>query len=183
MNKKKAFLFVVGSLLLIAYAIPFKSKSTPKQDNVLLTTAPDVKIIDPKDPPCIQMYYCIEHYAEKYNVPKRYAYAIAYYETRYQGPFHWEYNHALGSEIGALGPMQILHSTDRIVNGTPVSPQRLKTDIEYNVRTSMKLLRLLHDKYGDWRVVFGIYSSGKAAPNFYSDLVCNFKIKWRWEIA
>ena len=42
---------------------------------------------------------------------KRYAYGIAYAETRYKGPFHWNYNPAQTSCVGAEGPMQIMLST------------------------------------------------------------------------
>lgn len=140
---------------------------------------PTQKLIDPKDPPCIQMYYCIEHYAERYKIPKHYAYAIAYYETGYQGPSHWKYNHALGKEGGAAGPMMIMPIADVAVNKTH-DFQRLNNDIEYNVITSMKLLRNLHNRYRDWPTVFGFYSTGKAQPNFYSQLICNFDLSTKW---
>jgi len=53
---------------------------------------------------------------------------------------------------------------------------RLKNDIEFNVNTSMKLLRHLHDKYRDWKVVFGAYNTGKPLVNGYAMNVFNHKL-------
>ena len=43
-------------------------------------------------PIAVRMFSSIEKYASKYNIPLRYALGIAYAETRYEGPFHWQYN-------------------------------------------------------------------------------------------
>jgi hypothetical protein len=144
-----------------------------------ITKVPTQKLIDPNDPPCIQMYYCIKHYAKQYNIPETYAFAIAYYETGYQGPSHWKYNHALGKEGGAAGPMQILPIADKAINKKP-NFHRLNNDIEYNIITSMKILRTLHNHYKDWSIVFGYYSTGKPQANFYSNLICNFTLDTKW---
>ena len=98
-------------------------------------------------PNCLKMYYFIEKYSDEYKIPKHIAYNIAYKETRYLGPFHWSYKHAQTSVVGALGPMQIMPSTSKFINKESVHLNKLKTDIEYNVRTSMKLLNHLHKKY------------------------------------
>ena len=135
--------------------------------------------INPKDPPCIQMYNCIEYYADSFNIPKRYAYGIAQVETGYNGPFHWRYNPAQTSYAGALGPMQILLSTARGLNKDRVSREQLKTDIEYNVRTSMKMLRRLYKKYKNWGIVFGYYNTGYPQINGYAIKVLNHKINWK----
>ena len=47
----------------------------------------------PNSPFCLQMYTSIDKYSDMYNVPKYIAYNVAYLETRYQGPFHWKYDH------------------------------------------------------------------------------------------
>lgn len=137
------------------------------------------KLIDPKDPPCIQVYYCIEHYATKYKIPKRYAYAIAYYESGYKGPMHWEYNHAVTSHAGASGPMQIMPIADVAINNNH-NAKRLTHDVEYNIKTSMKMLRKLYDMYNDWPIVFGYYNTGQKQVNHYSELITSFKPNWRW---
>ena len=104
---------------------------------------------------------------------------IAFAETRYKGPFHWRYNHAQTSCVGAEGPMQIMLSTAHGNNKDNVSRERLRTDIEYNVRTSMKLLRKLHNIYGNWKLVFGCYNTGRPCVNGYAENVYNHKINWR----
>ena len=82
-------------------------------------TTQEVRIpnsIDQGSPPSLQMYKYIKAYADTFNIPIRYAFGVAYAETRYGGPFHWRYNPAQTSCTGAEGPMQILLSTARWVN-------------------------------------------------------------------
>jgi soluble lytic murein transglycosylase-like protein len=129
-------------------------------------------------PPCVQMYNNIKQYADSFNIPLRYAFGVAKVETGYRGPFHWDYNHAQGSSAGALGPMQIMLATARSNNHDNVSRERLRNDIEYNVMTSMKVLRKLYNKYGDWKIVFGCYNTGRPCINGYSHRVYNHKINW-----
>lgn len=132
-----------------------------------------------KDPPCIQMYEAIEKYADSFNIPKQYAYGVAYAETRYRGPFHFEYNPNQQSGAGALGPMQVMIGTARGLNKDNVSKHKLLTDIEYNVMTSMKLLRRLKDMRGRWDLVFGEYNTGRTMVNGYSYKVMNYKYNWK----
>jgi hypothetical protein len=129
-------------------------------------------------PPCLQMHYFIEKYADEYGIPKNYAYGIAWKETRYNGPFHWDYNPKQTSYVGALGPMQIMPATARMMwKGTDITKEQLKSDIELNVRTSMKLLRYLHGRYNNWKLVFGAYNTGRPMVNQYAIDVYNYKIK------
>lgn len=130
------------------------------------------------DPPSIQMYYYIEKYSQEFNIPRNYAYGIAYCETRYGGPFDWNYVHDRTSPVGAVGPMQIMPSTSKYINKEAVTKERLRSDIEYNVKTSMKLLRYLKDKYGDWLLVFGCYNTGRPMINQYARNVHNFIPTW-----
>jgi soluble lytic murein transglycosylase-like protein len=136
------------------------------------------KIISPTDPPCLQMYFYIEQYADSFNIPKKYAYGIAHSETGYRGPFHWKYNHAQTSFAGAEGPMQIMLPTARWNNNDNISRERLRNDIEYNVRTSMKVLRKLYNKYKNWKLVFGCYNTGRPCVNGYAEKVFNHKLNW-----
>ena len=39
----------------------------------------------------LQMYESIEHWSDSFNVPKYIAYNVAYQETGYRGPFHFDY--------------------------------------------------------------------------------------------
>jgi hypothetical protein len=170
-------------LVLLAAAISLAAVAvSSRPDNIIESSSTRYirpsKVIDKTSPPCIQMYDCIEKYADSFNIPKRYAYGVASVETGYRGPFHWNYNHAQGSSAGALGPMQIMLPTARSNNRDNVSRERLRNDIEYNVMTSMKVLRKLYNKYGDWKTVFGCYNTGRPCINGYAHRVFNHKLKW-----
>ena len=134
------------------------------------------KPIDSHSPPCLQMYYNIEKYSEKYGIPKNYAYGVAWKETRYQGPLHWGYNPSQESFAGAVGPMQIMPSTANLMWKKNVERKKLRDDIKLNVETSMMLLRRLYDKYKDWKIVFGAYNTGKPLINQYALDVYNYRM-------
>ncbi len=167
--------FLFGASVGLLLTVSVMSPPTPPQPEPLR----DMHPITPQDPPCLQMYYYIEYYADSFNIPKRYAYGIAKVETGYNGPFHWRYNPAQTSCANALGPMQILLSTARGLNKDHVSREQLKTDIKYNVRTSMKMLRRLYKKYKNWGIVFGYYNTGYPQINGYAIKVLNHKINWK----
>ena len=173
--KQLKFLLVATMVMvaLVAFRKPHPADST--QTNLPSLNQP----LTHKDPPCLQMYYHIERYADSFRIPKRFAYGIAYSETRYEGPFHWEYNHAKSSGSGAYGPMQILLSTAYSVNRERVTVHKLRNDIGYNVMTSMKLLRKLHNKYRDWKTTFGAYNCGYPCVNGYAIKIYNHKIQWK----
>ena len=135
--------------------------------------------IDQDAPPTLQMYKHIKAYADTFNIPLRYALGIANTETGYRGPFHWKYNPALTSSANAVGPMQIMQATARYINHENVSVSKLRNDIEYNVMTSMKLLRKLHNLYGDWQTTFGAYNCGYPCINGYAVQVYNHQINWK----
>lgn len=131
------------------------------------------------DVPSIQMYFAIKKYAKEFNIPEQYAFGIAYVETGYRGPLHFEYDHKQTSSVGALGPMQVMPMTAKFINGTKPTNEKLKGDIDYNVRTSMKLLRWLKDKYGSWLLVFGCYNTGYPKVNDYAYKVYNCDYVWK----
>lgn len=133
--------------------------------------------------PCVQMYYSIEECADSFDIPTKYLYGIAYYETGYRGPFHTKYDHALASQSGALGPMQIMLGTAKGIHGKTVSAAKLRSDIRFNVMTSTLLLRKLHNKYKDWLVVFGAYNTGRPCVNSYAKKVYNFEPNWYEQLA
>lgn len=119
-------------------------------------------------PTAIEMYQLLEKYAEQYNIPKHIVYNIAYLESRYKGPFDWSYEPSLESFAGAVGPMQVMVSTAQFINHKSITKNRLKNDIETNIKTSMKLLRRLHDMYGNWTLVCGAYNTGRPIVNDYA---------------
>ena len=128
--------------------------------------------------PSIQMYFYIKKYAKKFSIPESYAFSLAYQETRYGGPLDLNYNHKQQSCAGALGPMQIMPSTAVLIYGKYVPKTKLMSDINLNVMISMKLLRVLHDKYNDWGLVFGAYNTGKPCVNDYARNILSRQYIW-----
>ena len=124
MNKLK---FATVAISLFVAGVLFQHlKEAPKQDCRLCLD----REVTPNDPPCLQMYFSIEKFADKYNVPKKYAYGVAYAETRYEGPFDWNYKHTQKSFAGAIGPMQIMPSTARMMwPDSTITNKRLMCDI------------------------------------------------------
>lgn len=171
MNRLKFITVSIIFLFVILGYLRIKGNQEPRIE--MLKTE-----IKSTDPPCLQMYFYIEKYAEEYDIPKSFAYGIAYHETRYKGPFDWGYNHKLTSSVGALGPMQIMPSTAKWINKESVTKQKLKTDIEYNVKTSMKLLKILYRQHKNWKLAFGAYNTGRPMINKYAIDVYNFNPKW-----
>lgn len=127
-------------------------------------------------PPCIELHDAIEKYSKIYMIPKNYAYGIAYSETRYRGAFDWTYFHKQTSYAGALGPMQVMFETAKMMFPEKhFSRDFLRDNIDFNVECSMKLLRKLKDDHGDWKIVFGAYNTGKPLVNDYAIKVYNYK--------
>lgn len=135
-------------------------------------------VIDPASPPCLQVYNYIKAYADSFDIPLRYAYGIANTETSYGGPFHWTYDPAQTSSAGAVGPMQVMVATAHWINKDDVTKEELRTNIRYNVYTSMKLLRKLYDKNHDWKTSFGEYNTGRPCVNGYAHKVYNYQPNW-----
>ena len=75
--------------------------------------------------------------------------------------------------------MQVMVSTARWINKDDVSQNKLMNDIEYNVYTSMKLLRILYDKRKDWKLVFGEYNTGRPCVNGYAEKVYRYQLDWK----
>lgn len=126
--------------------------------------------------PSIRLYDAIVLYSKKYDIPLNYALGIAYTETNYESPYDFDYNHAQSSSAGAVGPMQVMLSTAKYVwNNDTLSTTRLKTDIDFNVETSMKVLKHYKDKHKDWKKTFGAYNTGKPVINNYAIKVFNYK--------
>jgi len=176
MKKLKFLTVIVLGLIVGLIHLKMESKIYPKNESLsLLDSAKSLGI--PRNAACIQMFESIEKWSEFYNIPKNYAYGIAYEETRYGGPFDWKYNSSRTSPVGAVGPMQIMLATGKAMDPS-ANRKRLLTDIDYNVQLSMKLLRHLHDRYGDWHKVFGCYNTGRPMVNQYSRNVASHKIEW-----
>jgi soluble lytic murein transglycosylase-like protein len=172
--------FLLAAAIVLVALVAFREPApVPVKDPNVLELPPLRSPVNRTDPPCLQMYYYIEKYADSFNIPKRFAYGIASHETGYKGPFHWHYNPALSSSAGAQGAMQVMVGTAKLVNHETVSASKLRNNIEYNVMTSMKLLRKLHNLYGDWQTTFGAYNCGYPCINGYAVQVYNHQINWK----
>ena len=170
----KTKIITVATLIVIAFGIlTLNKKCNSLSSDPYLRNVDTTEIVNSS--PSIQMYFFIKKYADKYDIPEAYAFSLAYQETRYQGPLDLKYNHKQKSYAGALGPMQIMPGTANHIWGRNIPKGRLISDIDLNVETSMKLLRKLHDKYKDWKLVFGCYNTGRPCINDYAIRVYNFK--------
>jgi soluble lytic murein transglycosylase-like protein len=164
--------FLIISMIVIASG--FKSEKTLAASNRSLDDAEYHMSVH--YPACLRMYYSIEKYSDKYGIPKQYAYGIAYNETKYKSPFQWEYNSKQVSSTGALGPMQILLSTAKwIWHDNNITRNKMLTDVDFNVETSMKYISILYKRYGNWKLVFGYYNTGQPTVNNYAISVVKHK--------
>lgn len=169
------FVYTFLSVFCLMVIICWKSLDTS------VALPPDRKITT-VPPENIQLLYAIEKYSKEYNIPKNYAYGIAYKETRYTWPFQWDYVAGLTSSAGALGPMQVMYKTAKgRFPKKEFDKEYLKNNIDFNVECSMKLLRYLYDLYGNWGLVFGTYNTGKPVINDYARFVLNYDIKDSFE--
>jgi hypothetical protein len=174
MKAFKIFYVAIALFGMTVMLLSFTENDTVESENSMILGE---ITIDNETPPCIQMYYYIEKYAEMYDIPKQYAYGIARQETGYKGAFQWKYEPALTSSAGAVGPMQIMMGTAKgMWPELKFDKDKLKTDIEFNVHTSMKLLRYLFDRHKDWKLVFGAYNTGRPMVNQYARDVYNHKL-------
>ena len=129
----------------------------------------------------LQMYESIEHWSDSFNVPKYVAYNVAYQETGYRGPFHFNYNPYQTSSAGAVGPMQIITIYAHTYAGRHLSEKELKTNIDLNVKISMQMLRVWYNIYKDWELAAGAYNSGQPIRNNYAVYAASnkdYKNKW-----
>lgn len=126
-------------------------------------------------PPCVQLSIAIDKYSKEYGIPRKYAYGVAHEETGYTGMLHWNYDHAQTSSVGAVGPMQVMYATAKgLFPDLEFTKEDLRTDIDFNVKCSMKLLKELHDSNDDWKKTFGAYNTGKHIVNDYAINVYNY---------
>lgn len=165
--------FILGLSAGIFYTIPSKPSEQNTNHDLVIH-----KNIDKDLPPSLRLYYWINFYSDSLDIPINYLYGVANTETSWDGPLDFTYKPNLKSFAGALGPMQIMPGTAKMILGKSVTNTRLSTDIQLNVRISAILLKKLHKQYGDWKVVFGAYNTGRPLINGYSYKVYNFQSNW-----
>ena len=180
MNYKDLFF----AICIFAFTIVFFGRTSIEESKINRISLMSSNGLNESSPSCLKMYYAIMKWSSVYQIPKEYAFGIANKETGYNGPFHWNYKHTQTSCVGAIGPMQIMPSTaDLMWKESKVSRIKLMNDVDFNVQTSMKLLKVLHDKYGDWKTVFGCYNTGRPMINQYAIDVFNHKPIWKLNIS
>jgi soluble lytic murein transglycosylase-like protein len=166
--------FIITCVLILVTAF---GSSTDYEEQRIINEYSSQEIV----PTSIELYHIIERKSEEYGIPKHIAYNVVYMETRYRGPFHWNYNPYLTSSAGAQGPMQIITRYAHHFVGRTVTPTELRTDLEMNVDVSMKMLKKLYRMYGQWDLVLGYYNTGYPQVNDYArygSSTRNYKEKW-----
>jgi soluble lytic murein transglycosylase-like protein len=169
MKIKNPFLFTIltiSSIIMVSYFVD--NKCVQKDYTYINGTGGEYS-----SPVSLKMYEIIEELSTEYKIPKYIAYNVAYLETKYRGPFHWNYNPYLTSYAGAEGPMQIMPSTANGIHKSYIDREILRTDLRLNIETSMKLLSILYDKYGNWSLVCGYYNTGHPIVNEYASFCSN----------
>ena len=129
----------------------------------------------------LQMYESIEHWSDSFSIPKHIAYNVAYLETRYQGPFDFDYEHRKTSSAGAVGPMQIITRWAQPYVRKHITAKELRNNIDLNVMISMKMLHKWYSIHHDWTLACGAYNSGQPIRNEYAVYATtnkDYKEKW-----
>ena len=173
---KTKVITILALASIVFVSLSLKNSKPVVQDDAYLTGIDSSNVIN--SAPSIQMYFYIKKYAAEFEIPEAYAFSLAYQETRYGGPMDLNYNHKQTSFAGALGPMQIMPATAKLIYGESVPKTTLMSDINLNVMISMKLLRRLYDKYDNWGLVFGAYNNGRPMINGYARNILNKQFVW-----
>ena len=172
------FTTLLLSTIVLTTSFKIMNNKVEKNPSIELSKLGDSDLSSPTP---LKMYELIDYYSDIYEIPKYIAFNVAYLETRYKGPFDWKYKSSQTSSVGAVGPMQIMPSTANHVHREKISKTELKNNIELNIRTSMKLLHQLHNRYGNWKLVCGYYNTGRPIINEYA-LFCvnnkNYQKNW-----
>lgn len=160
---------ILMSLLLMLKAPPLNVNTNNSGINTKQITDKYIQLSDPTS----QVYFAINKYCDIYGVPKKIAFNVANLETGWKINSK-KYNPHQISYAEAFGPMQVLHTTavdiwkeDTNIVKT-ITKEKLLYDIDFNVHTSIKFLRQLHNKYNDWSVVLGYYNTGYPKINSYA---------------
>jgi soluble lytic murein transglycosylase-like protein len=77
--------------------------------------------------------------------------------------------------VGALGPMQIMPGTAKMITKKHIDNNELMNNLNTNIEISMKLLNKLHKRYKDWSIVCGCYNTGRPIVNGYGSFCASNK--------
>lgn len=160
--------------LIVCLAIILYPKGEPKDPYIGDMTEDQID----KSIPAIQVYYYIKKYSKEYGIPEKYAFGVAYQETRYQGPLDSGYNPRQSSFAGAVGPMQIIPRYAHKHAGRRITRKELKNNINLNIKVSMSMLKDWYKIHKDWGLAFGAYNTGKPCINRYAKEILKFNYNW-----
>lgn len=111
----------------------------------------------------------INRYSEKFNVPQKYIWRLINQESRF--------NPNAKSSAGASGYMQIMPATHKSLlkkyehkHGS-ISKYNKQ---QQNLILGIYYLRILNDKYPDWKITFAAYNAGPGNVELYGGNVPNF---------
>lgn len=166
LNIKYLLVFLFGCLLSTTIFVLSKNFNNNIEDKIVFLDDGSIEVLNP--PNSLKMYELSEINLKKHNIPRYIFYNIAYLETKYRGPFHWDYIPYQTSFAGAVGPMQIMPETANMIHGKKIKIKDLKCNIKLNIETSAMLLEKLYKKYKDWKIVCGCYNTGKPIINDYA---------------
>lgn len=169
------FIFILFVCLALTSGFLLKKEKSESDEIVLKMGGVDASPIS------LQMYNLIESKSVEYNIPTYILYNIAWLETGYRGPFHWNYNPYRTSSGGAQGAMQIITRYAQAHTDSIVSSKELRTNLELNIDVSCSMLKELYKRYRRWDIVLGYYNTGYPQVNSYASYASsnkNYKLKW-----
>ena len=74
--------------------------------------------------------------------------------------------------------MQIMPGSARKFAPKKYSDSLLLNDIDYNVETSMRILKYLKKRFGRWDLAAGAYNTGRPIVNEYARQVVSLSYDW-----
>lgn len=120
-------------------------------------------------PPNLKVYHSINKYAPENDVPYFVAFGVVREETGYKNPLDYTYIHYQTSPTGAEGPAQFIMSTAKdVANDNSLERSKVRYDVEFNIKLSMKYLNQLNSRYRNWKVSLGYYNTGYPIINSYA---------------
>lgn len=161
--RNAAHFILLAIIIYFVYDIDTYIKTTRQ---VIIAEPADSTYLD-HAPPSIQVREYLKIYAEKYNVPYKYAKRMAYLETSYRGVDQFGYNPAKTSSAGAEGVMQVMYSTAKgVLPHERFTREDLRKNVELNIKASMKYLRRLYEIDHNWERALQHYN-GASSINSY----------------
>ncbi len=169
-------LLIIAAILCCGFMLHnYEKNEIVEFSQAKINNSSDISAITPTS---IQMYDIIENKSNEYGIPRYILYNVAWMETRYEGPFDWNYDPYQTSYMGASGPMQIIPQR---FSRQYASDHEIKNDIEKNIDVSCKMLMTLYKSYGKWDVVLGAYNTGSPVVNDYASYGSvnkNYQSRW-----